>query len=333
MPFRFENLSVRSVFAIVFFVTLGIGVGAQAQTQNPVRYVTIGTGGVTGVYYPAGGAICRLVNKGRRTHGIRCSVESTGGSADNIEGIRSADMDFGVVQSDAQYAAVHGAAPYVDKGAFKELRSLFALHPEPFTVVARADAGIKSFDDLKGKRVNIGNPGSGQRGTMEVVMAAKGWTMADFAKTSELRSAEQSKALCDGKIDAMVFTVGHPNASIKEATITCNTVLVNVDGPMIVKLLADTPYYRATTIPGGMYRGTANDIQTFGVGATVVTSSLVPEDVVYEITKSVFESFSNFQLLHPAFGHLNKSQMVSQGLSAPLHPGAERYFKEVGLLK
>jgi len=304
----------------------------QAQSKKSVRYVSVGTGGVTGVYYPAGGAICRLVNKGRRTHGIRCSVESTAGSASNINGIRMQELDFGVVQSDTQYAAVNGISPFEDKGPFKNLRSVFALHPEPFTVVARADAGINVFADLKGKRVNIGNPGSGQRGTMEAVMEALGWSIDDFAEASELTSAEQSKALCDNKIDAMVFTVGHPNASIKEATITCDTVLLDVKGPEITKLISDTPYYQASTIPARMYRGTNRDVRTFGVGATFVTSALLSDDVVYEMVKAVFENFDDFRLLHPAFARLKKEDMVHHALTAPMHPGALRYFKEVGLL-
>lgn len=311
MMFRIQNtMSISNIGRGLALGTVlliaGLSFSSFAQAQSAVRYVTIGTGGVTGVYYPAGGAICRLVNKGRRTHGIRCSVESTGGSADNIEGIRSGDLDFGVVQSDAQYAAVHGQAPFETAGQFKYLRSIFALHSEQFTVVARADAGIKTFDDLKGKRVNVGNVGSGQRGTMETVMEILGWSMADFALATELSSAEQSRALCDNKIDAMVFTVGHPNASIKEATITCDTVLVGVNGPAIEKLVSDIPYFRTTTIPAGMYRGTEHDVQTFGVSATVVTSSLVPEDVIYELVKSVFGNFESFRLLHPAFGRLEK---------------------------
>ncbi|MBL4615280.1 MAG: TAXI family TRAP transporter solute-binding subunit [Magnetovibrio sp.] len=311
----------------------GLLLSSVAVAQTAVRYVTIGTGGVTGVYYPAGGAICRLVNKGRRMHGIRCSVESTGGSIDNIEGIRVGEFDFGVVQSDAQFAAVHGQTPFESAGKFKKLRSMFALHSEQFTVVARADAGIQTLADLKGKRVNVGNVGSGQRGTMETVMQTLGWTMNDFAEASELTSAEQSRALCDDQFDAMVFTVGHPNASINEATIACDTVLVGASGAAIKKMVAQIAYFRTTTIPGGMYRGTEHDVKTFGVSATVVTSSLIPEDMVYELVKSVFENFDSFRMLHPAFGRLEKQNMLAHGLSAPLHRGAVRYFKEVGLIK
>jgi hypothetical protein len=303
-----------------------IGVADAFATQ----YVTIGTGGVTGVYYPTGGAICRLVNKTRKEHGIRCSVESTGGSVYNLNTIRAGELDMGVAQSDWQYHAYNGTSKFKSQGPNKDLRAVFSVHPEPFTVVARTDSGIKNFQDLKGKRVNIGNPGSGQRGTMEVVMAAEGWTKADFKLASELKSSEQSKALCDNKIDAMIFTVGHPSGSIKEATTSCDSVLVNVTGPAIDKLVADNDYYRSATIPGGMYRGTPEDATTFGVGATFVSSSKVSEEVIYQVVKAVFENFDEFKKLHPAFAHLNPTEMIKDGLSAPLHKGAIKYYKEVG---
>jgi len=199
-------------------------------------------------------------------------------------------------------------------------------------VVARADSGIKNFMDLKGKRVNIGNPGSGQRGTMTVVMDALGWKKSDFALASELKGAEQSKAVCDNKIDAMVYTVGHPSGSIKEATTSCDTVLVTVNGAVIDKLVADNDYYRSATIPGGMYRGSDADTMTFGVGATFVSSANVPADTVYQVVKAVFENFDSFRKLHPAFANLKKEEMIKDGLSAPLHDGAVRYYKEAGLM-
>ena len=295
-------------------------------------FVTIGTGGVTGVYYPAGGAICLLVNKGLKSHGIRCSVESTGGSVFNLNTIRAGDLDLGIAQSDWQFHAFNGTSSFTDQGAFKKLRSVFSLHPEPFTVVARAEAGIKIFNDLEGKRVNIGNPGSGQRGTMEVVMKAFGWTEASFSQVSELKSRDQSAALCAGAIDAMVFTVGHPSASIKEATTSCDSVIISVRGPAIDALVKENDYYRYATIPGGMYRGNPNNTPTFGVGATVVTSTRTPEEAVYAVVKSVFENFDVFKTLHPAFKNLMKDGMVKKGLSAPMHRGALRYYQEAGLL-
>ncbi len=306
--------------------TASLPVAAQQQ------FITIGTGGVTGVYYPTGGAICRLVNKGRKEHGIRCSVESTAGSTYNLNTIRAGELDMGVAQSDWQYHAYNGTSKFQEAGADKDLRAVFSVHPEPFTVVARADAGVKTFTDLKGKRVNIGNPGSGQRGTMEVLMGALGWTNDDFALASELKSAEQSKALCDNKIDAMVFTVGHPSGSIKEATTSCDSVIVEVSGPAVDKLVSDNAFYRHATIPGGMYRGNDADVKTFGVGATFVSSTKVSADVVYQVVKAVFANFDSFRKLHPAFANLKQEEMIKDGLSAPLHDGAVRYYKEAGLM-
>ena len=314
-------------------LTLGFVMAFSSAAVSETTFVTIGTGGVTGVYYPTGGAIARLVNKGKKEHGIRASVESTGGSTYNLNAIASGELEMGVAQSDWQYHAWNGTSKFKEKGPNKDLRAVFSVHPEPFTVVARADSGIKNFQDLKGKRVNIGNPGSGQRGTMEVVMEKMGWTKDDFKLASELKSAEQSKALCDNKIDAIVFTVGHPSGSIKEATTSCDSVLVNVQGPEIDALVNDNDYYRTATIPAGMYRGNDMDAMTFGVGATFVSSAKVPENVIYVVVKSVFENFDDFKKLHPAFANLKKEEMVKDGLSAPLHDGAAKYYKEAGLIK
>lgn len=297
------------------------------------EFITIGTGGVTGVYYPTGGAICRLVNKGRKDHGIRCSVESTGGSVYNINTVREGELEFGVAQSDWQYHAFNGTSKFEDKGPFENLRAVFSVHPEPFTVVARADSGIKNFEDLKGKRVNIGNPGSGQRATMEVLMEEMGWTMDDFALATELKAAEQSAALCDNQIDAMVYTVGHPSGSIQEATTACDSVIVEVSGDAVDALVEEFPFYRTATIPGGMYRGNDEDTMTFGVGATFVTSDAVSEDAVYTVVKSVFENFEDFKGLHPAFANLVPEEMASAGLSAPLHAGAQKYYTEMGWME
>jgi len=310
-----------------------ISIPLSLSANNIESKVTIGTGGMTGVYYVTGTSICRLVNKDKKDHGVECEVESTGGSVYNINNIRVGELEMGIAQSDWQYHAYNGTSKFEKKGPFKELRAVFSVHPEPFTVVARKDSGIKNLKDLVGKRINIGNPGSGQRGTMEVLMKAMGWTKDTFKLTSELKSSEQSKALCDNKIDAMVFTVGHPSGSIQEATTTCESVLVNITGEEVEKLIADNDYYRIATIPGGMYKGNDEDTKTFGVGATFISSTKTPNNVVYTVVKSVFENFDKFKKLHPAFANLKKEEMISDALSAPLHDGAKKYYKEVGLLK
>jgi TRAP transporter TAXI family solute receptor len=304
--------------------------GPRDASAAEVKFISIGTGGVTGVYYPAGGAICRLVNGGVKRHGIRCTVESTGGSLSNIIGIRAHTLDFGLVQSDWQYHAYKGDSSFQEKGPFTELRSVFSLHAEAFTVVARANSGIRKFSDLKGRRVNVGNPGSGQRGTMDVVLQAIGWTMGDFAQASELSSDDQSEALCDNKIDAMVFIVGHPSGSIKEATTLCASELVDVGEELVGRLVQKSEFYRKTRIPGGMYAGTPRDISTFGVLATLVTSSQMPDETVYQVVKSVFSDFAGFKKQHPAFKDLRAADMIKAGLTAPIHPGAARYYKQRG---
>ncbi|MBB4301487.1 hypothetical protein GGD81_000504 [Rhodobium orientis] len=308
-------------------VAIGMALPASAAEQ---QFISIGTGGVTGVYYPTGGAICRLVNKSRKEHGIRCSVESTGGSVYNINTVRAGELEFGVAQSDWQYHAYKGTSKFEDQGPFEKERAVFSVHPEPFTLLVRSDVDVAKFEDLKGKRVNVGNPGSGQRATMEVVMDAFGMTMDDFAVAAELKGSEMAQALCDGKIDAMIYTIGHPAAAITEATTTCDVKLVDVAGDPIDKLVADNPYYRTAVIPGGMYRGTDEDTHTFGVGATFISSADVSDDVVYVVVKAVFDNFEDFKKLHPAFANLKEEEMIKDGLSAPLHPGAVKYYKERG---
>ncbi len=326
------KMNLLAAAAIAAAVTLGVSATGTKPAEAQQRFVTIGTGGVTGVYYPTGGAICRLVNKQRKEHGIRCSVESTGGSVYNINTIRAGELDMGVAQSDWQYHAYNGTSTFADAGPFKELRAVFSVHPEPVTILARRDSGIRHIDDIKGKRFNIGNAGSGTRATWEVIEEALGWKREDLKLAAELKSAETGQALCDNKIDAYFWLVGHPNALAKETMTSCDAVLVEVSGPGIDKLVKGNDFYRSATIPGRLYGGIP-DTKTFGVGATFVSSTSVPEDVVYQVVKAVFENFDDFKTLHPAFGVLKKEEMVRDSLSAPLHAGAAKYYKEVGLIK
>lgn len=315
---------------ILFSTLAATMIAASGSAVAQDKFVTVGTGGQTGVYYVVGQSICKLVNRGNSEHNIKCTAPSTGGSVANLNAIKAGDMDMGVAQSDWQYHAFNGTSQFEDQGPNADLRAVFSVHPEPFTVVARSDAGIESFDDLKGKRVNIGNPGSGQRGTMEVIMETKGWTLDDFALASELKSSEQSQALCDNKVDAIIFTAGHPNGSIQEATTSCDAKVIPVTGPEVDKLVGDNAYYAKATIPGGMYKGTDADVETFGVGATFVSSTNTDEETIYQIVKAVFENFGRFKGLHPAFAILEEKNMIVNNLSAPLHDGAVRYYTEKG---
>ena len=306
-----------------------VPMAAQAQQ----KFVTVGTGGVTGVYYAAGGAICRLVNKDRAKHGIRCSVESTGGSVFNVNTIKAGELDFGFTQSDVQFNAVKGIGQFKDGGAVSDLRAAFAVHPEPFTVVARKEANITKFEDFKGKRFNVGNPGSGTRSSMEEMLGAMGWKLADFSLASELKADEHGPALCDGKIDGFFYGVGHPSANIQDPTTACGAKLVSLGGAAVDKLVADKPYYAKVTIPGGLYPNNPQPTNTYGVLATVVVSAKTPADTVYNVVKAVFENFDEFKKLHPALANLKPETMVKDGLSAPLHEGAAKYYKEKGWIK
>lgn len=315
--------SVRVAAVVVAFASFVTPALAQQ------KFVTIGTGGVTGVYYAVGGAICRLMNKNRTETGLRCSVESTGGSVFNVNAIKAGELDFGLAQSDVQFNAAKGETQF--KGnADSDLRAVFSAHSEPFTVLARRDAGVKEFADFRGKRFNIGNPGSGTLASMEELLKQLGWTKADFSLAAELKADEQGTALCDNKIDGFFYGVGHPSAAIQDPTIACGAKLISLRGPKVDALVKEHPYYAKATIPGGMYANNPDSTETYGVLATVVTSAKVSDDTVYALVKSVFDNFDEFKKLHPAFATLDPQAMITNGLSAPLHPGAVKFYKEKG---
>ena len=322
------------LITLIAVICLGLGVMVNpTPVVAKTTFVTIGTGGITGVYYPTGGAIARIVNKKRKVYGIRCTVESTGGSVFNVNAVMTGDLEFGVVQSDRQFQAMKGLAEWKDKGPQKDLRAVFTIHPESITLVAADDAGIKSIQDLKGKRVNIGNPGSGQRQNSIDALTNAGINYEKDLTAEGVKAAEAPGLLQDGRIDAFFYTVGHPSGAIKEATAGRRKVhFVPITG--VDKLLSKYPYYAKAMIPIKLYPGATNksDVDTFGVKATFVTSAKVEDRVVYAVTKEVFENFEAFKKLHPAYGVLTKQNML-EGMSAPIHPGAMKYYKESGLDK
>ncbi len=298
--------------------------------SQTTKFIAIGTGGQTGVYYVAGQSICRFVNRGQDEHNIKCNAPASGGGVANVNGLRSGEYNFGIMQSDHQYKALKGVTPFQQSEPMEDIRAVFSLQSEVFTILARKDAGITTFDDLKGKRVNIGNPGSGQRDTFEQVMQEKGWTNEVFSLVSDLKPAEQASAMSDNNIDAMSYFVGHPNGAIQEASTTTDAVLVPVVGPEIEKMLAERSYFTKAIIPGGMYRGNPDDTPSIGGKAVLSTTADTDSELVYQLVKSVFENLDRFKRLHPAFKDLTAEEMIEVGLSAPLHEGAARYYKERG---
>ncbi|MCT8648409.1 TAXI family TRAP transporter solute-binding subunit [Glaesserella parasuis] len=317
---------MKNFFKLSLVASLAMG-SMAAHAED--KFVTIGTGGQTGVYYVVGQSICQLVNRDTAKTNVKCNAPSTGASVANLNAIADKQMEMGIAQSDWQYHAYNGSSSFEGKKNDK-LRAVFSIHPEPFTVMARTDAKITNFDDLKGKRVNVGDPGSGTRATMNVILAAKGRTDKEFKVASELKPAEMASVMYDNNLDAITYNVGHPNGALKEAAASCDAHLVPVTGEAIDKLVADHPYYAKATIPGGLYKGTDNPVDTFGVYATLVTSADVDADRVYTVVKAVFDNFDRFKRLHPAFENLKEEEMIKNALSAPLHEGAIRYYKERG---
>lgn len=328
-----KRLRTGLVIGLLIAVTAQPSAG---QTENEgAGQIRIGTGGPAGVYFVAGNAICRMVRMANpeisSSGRLRCAAPPSGGSIDNLESLKAGSIEFAIVQSDWQSHAYNGTSQFKD-AAFEGLRSVFSLHVEPFQIVVGAQSGITNWDDLQGKRVNIGNVGSGHRATFEELVRAHGQTMARFKMVTELGSSDQASALCNNRTDAFAFTVGVPNASIAQATDGCDGRIINLQTPAVEKLISQHVYYRWATIPEGTYFTSAQDIKTLGVVATLVTRADVPDAFVEQLTTAVMRHFERFRRLHPAFAGLRKAEMATIGLTAPLHPGAKSVMVREGLV-
>lgn len=299
----------------------------------PSPDVVIGTGSPSGAYYPLGGSICRLFNLESPRDGRRCVVVPSTGPVANLAMLRDGHIDVGIVQSDVLADAVAGAGASASRGPNPDLRVLFAGHSDAFTIVARRELGVRSATELRGRRINMGSPGSGERIGMERIMAALGATRGDFAEAHELTRAEQHRALCANELDAIVYEVAHPNGLIQDVVRRCRGVLVDLSGPAIDDMLRRHPEYERAVVPGGTYLSNPHDVRTIGVRAVVVATTRLSDILAYEITKGVFENFEDFRRLHPAFSTLSMADMVESGRRAPLHPGATRYFRERGWMQ
>jgi TRAP transporter TAXI family solute receptor len=312
-----------------FFLLWTVPFSAWAKT----KVFTIATGEYMGRYLPTGGAIAEIVNNKQEEYGFRCTAKPTSGSVFNINTIMAGDMEFGIVQSDSQYQALNGLDEWKDKGPQKDLRSMFSLYTESITLLASVDSGARTIKDLKGKRVYIGEIGSGSRqNAIEVLNAAGIDWKTDIKVINKGKKYDVQSMLMRGDLDAFFYTVGHPTTAIKFATVGAKKTLfipiVNIE-----ELLSKNPYYAKSFIPVSLYPQIANDedVKTFGVKATFVTSAKIPDKVVYAITKEVFENLGSLKYSHPTLNMLTKESMVTDGLTAPIHPGALQYYKEAGL--
>lgn len=307
---------------------------AAAAPAGAREFIAIGTGDVTGVPYHGGGAICSMVNAGRADHQIRCTVKRTSGSIANIDALRRGERAFGIAQSDLAQLAYQGTGAFRDQGEFDGLRIVAALHPETVTLMAADGADINALQDLRGKRINLGRMDSGERATMQALLNALGWTTDDFSETTALDARGQVDALCNGAIDAALLVAGHPNNAVNTA-LECGAELVPISGPAINRMVSNAPYYSITVIPAGVYPGSSEDTPTFGVTALLLSSTNTPRQTVLEVTRAMFANVNQFRSWHPAFAELSRQRMASgpQVIDVPLHPGAEAYYVEAGLLE
>lgn len=295
--------------------------------------ITIATASPGAIYHPVGNAVCRIVNLADADDpSKRCQAIESEGAVANVDEVRAGKATLGLTQSDLAYGAFRGEGVFAASGPDRDMRTVIALHREAFTVIARADSGIRSFEDLRGRRVGIGRSGAGYAYTRDVVLGFYGWTISDFDRALELGPAEQNETLCNNGVDAIIFETAHPDGLTQEATSGCRARLVRVAGPSIDRLLAAHPYYTASVIPGGLYEGNPTDTPTFGTQTVLVTSARQPEDVAYAVAKAVLENFEDFRRLHPALSMIARKDMVPSEAVMPIHPGALRYYRETGLL-
>lgn len=309
-------------------VVAAIALGCAQVTRRPD--IVIGAANPADIDYPLGGAICRLLNLDTPRHGLRCAERLSQGTAATIEALRDGRFDIGIVPSDVLAATMDGQGSYAAWDSVTEPRVLFVGHADVLTVVTHRGSGIQTVEDLRGKRINIGSPGSRQRLSMERVMAALDLERKDFAEVHELSPAAQNRAFCVNKLDAIVYSVGHPNGLIRDATLTCDGVLIDVSGPAIDRMLTEYGEYESAVIPGGTYLANPAEVQTFGARAVVVATTLMSDAVAYEIARAVFDNFEDFRRLHPAFQGLTVEEMVRMTGDSPVHPGAARYYREHG---
>ncbi len=326
------GVGLTSVAAVLFDGDQPPPVRPVAEAAPVTDSLVLGTGRVTGVYFPAGGAICGAVNQRRTEHGLRCTVESTAGSQANIAALRNGDIHMGIAQSDWQFHGMNGTSSFEADGPLTELRAVFALYAEPLTIVVRQGADISGIDDLRGARMDVGRPGTSVRAMMEMLISASGWDADEIETADPIPAGEEVAALCAGQVDAILLATGHPNGTVMAMATACEVRLINVEGPAVDDVVASHPFFTRAVIAGGTYPGNLDDVTSFGVGATVVALDSLDENAVYELVRSVFDDLASFSAQHPALANLREQEMAERMLTAPLHAGAERYFRERGWL-
>jgi len=293
------------------------------------KFVTIASGWVVGVYYPLAGAMSRIVYE--KVPDVKVTVESSGASVANAKLIGSGDADFAILQNDIAFYALNGIKPIFD-APIKNIRGVACLYPEHVQIQARKDANIKSVKDLKGKRVCVGPLGSGTEANARQVLEVYGLKFEDLSKVERLTATESADFLKDNRIDAAFYTVGVGASGLVDTALMAEMVIVPVAGGEAKKLIKKYPYYAKAKVPAGIYKRTDKDVDTVAVVAVLVVKAELEEPIVYNITKAIFENLGTLERAH-AKGKEVKLETALVGMPIPLHPGAERYFKEKGIQK
>ena len=319
----------RAAGLIAMFLTVTLLMTANAFADTKRKFITIGSGQPGGIYYPIAQSLCRLLNDKMGKQGYYCSAEPTAGSLYNLDALARGEIDFALVQADSHYQAVKGLGEWEGR-PLTTLRSVMSLYPETFTILARPDSGVIGVDSLRGKRINIGSPGSGTRDTWNEMEVALGLQHSDFSLVSELRQDAAAEMLCSNELDVSVQMIGHPSETIQGQVKACELIIVPATGSKIDQLVIDRPYFVPSIIPGEVY-GLPSDVLSFGGKATLVTTAAVSDVDVESLTKAVIAGLESLRASQAALSGLRIEDMIRHSLTAPLHDGAKRAYQELGL--
>ena len=320
-------------FAASVAFACALSCAAAGTVEAKDKFVALGTGSPSGTYAPVGSGICDMVNEGRATTGVRCIAYNTGGSVYNIQAITSGELEMGITRSDLAYQSYEGIDSFKAIGPNKDIRAITTLYAMPIAVIVKRDSDIKEFKDLLGKRINIGNKGSGKRPVAELILSEMGWQKGEFSAVLEMTTKQMGKAFCDGNVDILIEGLGNPSKFYEQMIGECGGKFLDVPKAVVDKIRRNFPYFAALDIPGGIYSDTPNPVGTFGFKATLVTKASLSADTAYDVTAAVFDAFEKFQEKHPSLKLADPISMVNNGIFIPLHPGAERYLRERGYLK
>ncbi|MDR7869780.1 MAG: TAXI family TRAP transporter solute-binding subunit [Tissierellaceae bacterium] len=321
-----KTVSILLVLVLILSVT--VGCGDNTTSGGGEQYISIATGGTSGTYYPLGGAIAKIFND--NIDNVTANAQSTGASVENIGLVSKGETEVAFIQSDITFYASEGIENFADTGKVENIRGMAMLYPEVVQIVANASANINSVQDLKGKKVAVGAPGSGTEANARQILGAHGITYDDLSKADYLSFGEAADQLKDGHIDAAFVTAGLPTSALVEVSTSNDIVVVPIEKAKIAELAAEYPFYTEVTIPGGTYRNNDSDVLATAVMAMLVVPEDLDDDLMYEMTKSLFEQRQVIIDTHDR-GNDIKLETAIVGMPIELHPGAARYYEEAGI--